>query len=145
MVKQKKRWVLVADGARARVFSKTYHKLEELQDFIGQNLSDTELTTDKPGRGFESANPTRHAYQPRTDWHDHQKTVLAKEICVTLEKANEIHEFEELIVVCPPKTLGTLRETLNPHILAKITAELPNDVTKFTEKEILDFLETKLA
>ena len=129
MLKQKKRWVLVADGARARIFVRTPGKLENAlgEDFIGNNLTDTGLTTDKPGRNYESSNPTRHAYQPRTDWHQYQKTLFAKEICTILEKADEQHEFDELIIICPPKTLGAFRENLSKHIFPKITAEIGKD------------------
>ncbi len=143
MIKQKKRWVLVADGARARIFLKTYGKLENAldHDFIGNNLDDTHLTTDKPGRNYESASYARHSYQPRTDWHQYQETLFSKEICSVLETANERHEFDELILICPPKTLGTIRANLNKHILPKITAEFPKDLTKFSESELVAFLE----
>lgn len=103
MVKQKKTWVLIADGARARIFVKTHKKLDNAlgQDFVGENLRESELGTSKPGRSYESSNPTRHAYQPRTDWHQYQKQLFAKELCEIIEKANENSEFDELIIIFP--------------------------------------------
>lgn len=143
MFKQKKTWVLVADGARARIFMKKSKSLNNVmgQDFVGENLKDSEAGTDKPGRGYESANPARHAYQPRTDWHQYHKELFAKELCDILEKANEALEFDELIIISPPKTLGDIRSHLNKHILCKITAELPKDITKFTEHDLVNYLE----
>lgn len=146
MIKQKKKWVLVADGARGRIFSRTPTGLENAMghDFIGENLKDSDLGSGAPGRVFESAYPGRHAYQPRTDWHQHQKDLFAQELCDVLEKANLNKDFDELILICPPKTLGEMRAHLPKQVLAKVTAEIPKDVTKFTEPELLDFLEREL-
>lgn len=143
MIKQKKTWVLVADGARARIFVKNSNHLTNVmgQDFVGENLKDSEAGTDKPGRGYESANSARHAYQPRTDWHQYHKELFAKELCTILEKANEDAEFDELIIISPPKTLGDIRAHLSKHTLTKVKAELPKDVTKFSEHELVSYLE----
>ena len=146
MFKQKKTWVLVADGARARIFAKGHKKLKNVmgQDFVGENLPDRDLTADKPGRGFESNNPTRHAYEPRTDWHQYQKHLFAKELCAILEKANENSDFDELILISPPKTLGDIRDQLGKQILAKITVEIPKDMTKISEQDLIHFLDREL-
>lgn len=146
MVKQKKTWVLVADGAGAHIFIKGFNKLNNAlgQDFVSDNLKDKDLTSDKPGRGFESSNPTRHAYEPRTDWHQYHKQLFAKDLCTILERANENADFDELIIISPPKTLGDIREYLGKQLLSKVTAEIPKDVTKFTEHELLSYLEKEI-
>lgn len=146
MIKQKKTWVLVADGTRARIFSKKFKSLDNVmgQDFVRDNLKDREIYKDKPGRSFESANPTRHAYQPRTDWHEYNKQLFAKEICALLEKANQNAEFDELIVISPPKMLGGIRDYLDKQILPKITAEIPKDISKLSEHDLLQFLEREM-
>ena len=146
MLKKKKTWVLVADGARARIFVKGHDKLDNAmgQDFVGENLRESELGTSKPGRSYESSNPARHAYQPRTDWHQYQKHLFAKELCIVLEKANESAEFDELIIISPPKTLGDIRGNLGKQTLSKVTAEIPKDITKLTEHELVSYLEREL-
>ena len=147
MIKHKKTWVLVADGTRARIFSKEFKKLSHLmgKDFVSDNLKDSEIYTDKPGRAFESANPTRHAYQPRTDWHEYQKQIFAKELCTVLQKANENADFDELIIISPPKMLGDIRGYLDKQILPKITAEIPKDISKLSEYELLNYLEREMV
>lgn len=146
MIKHKKTWVLVADGTRARIFAKNFKSLNNAmgQDFVADNLRDSEIYIDKPGRSFESSNPTRHAYQPRTDWHEYQKQLFAKEICSILEKASENAEFDELIIISPPKMLGDIRSYLGKHILPKITAEIPKDISKLSEYELLNYLEREM-
>ena len=143
MNKHKKTWVLVADGTRARIFSKGIKKINNIMgsDYISNNLRDSEIYMDKPGRAYESANPTRHAYQPRTDWHQYQKELFAKELCVILEKASQNADFDELIIISPPKMLGDIRSFLGKQILPKITAEIPKDISKFSEHDLLNFLE----
>lgn len=143
MFPKKKVWVLVADGARARIFTKQYRKLTNAmgQDFVADNLKDTEALPDKPGRAFESANSARHAYEPRNDWHEYQKELFAKSLCDILHKASEQSEFDELIIISPPRTLGELRNNLNKQVISKITAEFPKDITKYTEQELAAFLE----
>ena len=147
MIKQKKTWVLVADGTRARLFIKKFKAIEHLMghDLVGDNLRDSEIYMDKPGRSFESANPTRHAYQPRTDWHDYQKQLFAKEICSVLEKAHEQDEFDELIIITPAKMLGNIRNYLGKQILPKIAAEISKDISKLSDHELLSYLEREMA
>jgi len=146
MIKQKKTWVLIADGARARIFVKSYKRLDHImgQDFVSNNLRESEIGTSKPGRGYESANPSRHAYQARTDWHQYQKELFAKELCEILDKATENSDFDELIIISPPKTLGDIREHLSKQTLSKVTAEVHKDITKFTEHELVNYLEREL-
>ncbi len=146
MFKQRKTWVLVADGTRARVFIKKRDKMNNAlgKDFVSDNLQDRDIYMDKPGRAYESSNPTRHAYQPRTDWHQYNKELFAKELCEVIEKASENAEFDELIIISPPKTLGDIRGNLCKQTLSKVTAEIPKDVTKLTEHELVDFLDREL-
>jgi protein required for attachment to host cells len=146
MTKHKKTWVLVADGTRARIFTKNFKSLSNAmgQDFVADNLRDSEIYMDKPGRSFESSNSTRHAYQPRTDWHEYQKQLFAKEICAILAKASENAEFDELIIISPPKMLGDIREYLGKQILSKITAEIPKDISKLSEHDLLNYLEREM-
>ncbi len=146
MIKPKKKWVLVADGAKARIFMARPHELTEAldHDFVAPHIKPSERGSSKPGRSFESANPTRHAYEPRTDWRQHQKELFAQELCKVLEEHDEKKEIDELILIAPPKTLGDLRDHLSKHLFDKVTAEIPKDVTKFTETELLHFLEREV-
>src|SRR5437762_13314526 len=104
--------------------------------------SDSEMY--KTGRAYETANPILHAYQPRTDWHEYQKQIFAKEICTILEKANETSDFDELIIISPPKMLGDIRSYLGKQVVTKITAEIPKDVSKLSEYELLNYLEQEM-
>ena len=146
MKKLKTTWVLVADGTRARIFEKSFKSLNNVmgRDLVADNLRDSEIYMDKPGRSFKSKSETRHAYQPRTDWHEYHKQLFAKEICSILDKANETSDFDELIIISPPKMLGDIRSYLGKQLLPKIAAEIPKDISKLSEYELLNYLEREL-
>lgn len=147
MHKQRITWVLIADGTRARIFEKGHKKLNNVMghDLVNDNLMDREIYMDKPGRSFESATPMRHAYQPRTDWHEHNKELFAKQICSVLDKACETADFDDLVIISPPKMLGGIRSNLAKQILSKIKAEIAKDVSKLSEYELMQYLENSVA
>ncbi len=135
-------WVLVADGARGRVFQKQPEGLRHLDgfDFVGENLKDQDLAKDKPGRSFESSNSTRHAYEPKTDPHEYQKQLFARRLSDFVNKAQEKGEFDELVLVTPAKTLGDLRAHLGKESLQKVKHEILKDVSKLSDHELGKYL-----
>ena len=84
---QKTTYVLIADGARARLFvveEGTADLKPALgQEFIGTNLPSREIGSDRPGRSFDSAGFGRHAMEPPTDPHRHAERVFAQEVSRT--------------------------------------------------------------
>ena len=139
-------WVLIADGARSRVFEKSKHDYAPVEggEMSGNRLRDSEALTDKPGRAFSSAGSSRHDYEPKTSWHDHQKQEFAREISEFINKAFENKEFEHLVIIAPSKTLGELRNFLNKNVQDKVSAEIHKDITKFTDSQIKDFLSNEI-
>jgi protein required for attachment to host cells len=108
-----KTYVLIADGARARLFvvAEGTADLKPAfgQEFIGTNLPSREIGSDRPGRSFDSAGFGRHAMEPPTDPHRHAERVFAQEVAAVLEDARRRNEFQDLVVVAPPKALGDMR------------------------------------
>lgn len=104
-------WILLADGGNARVMERVapFGKLKEIFQLTHPHKSTHEMGDDKPGRAFESASPTRHAYEPHTDPHELQKDNFAKELATLLKDAYQTQKFDELSIVSPPHMLGLLR------------------------------------
>ena len=131
---QKTTYVLIADGARARLFvveEGTADLKPALgQEFIGTNLPSREIGSDRPGRSFDSAGSGRHAMEPPTDPHRHAERVFAQEVAAILEDALRRNEFQHLVVVAPPKALGDLRAKFSDALRNRVTAELNKDLTK---------------
>lgn len=140
-MKRKTTWVLVADGARARILKKTAGSIENAtgMDYVGDNMKDYDLITDAPGRCFDSMGAGRHAYEPPISHHDQQKFDFAKKMCEELGRCQA--DFDELILISPPKILGEIRAKLCKQTLEKVVAEIPKDLTHHTDREVFEFLE----
>lgn len=147
--KLKKTWVLVADGARARIFSQTGAKaaLEPvLTEEDAQSRQPTrDLGTDKPGRAqARIGDGSRHSMAPRADWHEFEKQNFARELAKILDQAAQKEAFDHLVLVAPPKTLGELRAALGKSAEEKITAEINKDLTSISPHDLPAHLEVAL-
>jgi protein required for attachment to host cells len=133
MQKKKVTWILVADGAHARVL---------MNDGAGKGLQPTadgelthslpptrELGTDRPGRTQQHGLNRRQAIQPHVDWHRFEKEKFSKELASLLDAAAERGAFHRLVLVAPPRTLGDLRAALGTKARALVHAELDKDLT----------------
>jgi len=142
-MKKKVTWILVADGARARIL-KSEGPGKGLQPAVGEEFRHElprthEMGTDRPGRVHESATVVRHAIEP-VDWHRFEKEKFAKEMAKILDKAAAAGEFERLVLVAPPRTLGDLRGALAAATKKKVTGELDKDLTQVTLGELPEHL-----
>lgn len=143
-------WILLADAGNARIIERigTFGGMIEIHSLTHTHEATHEHGPDKAGRGFESANSTRHAYQPRTDWHEQQKDHFAKEIVNFLNEAHLTKKFDELYVLAPAKMLGLIRHHItntNHHMGPKVSKEMTKDAVKFTLDEIEDCLDAQAS
>jgi len=111
--------VLVADG-RKLLFLRNegdavQMKLEVEKAEMRINPANRDQATDAPGRTFSGVGDGRSAYQ-ETDFHLLGRGALAG-------------DYESLIVIAPPATLGELRRHYHPEVERRITGELAKDLT----------------
>lgn len=133
-------WVLVADGTRARILAsggpgRGLHPVPG-QEFAVEIPPTHEIGSDRPGRAFESASPTRHAIEPRVDRHRFEKERFAHEIAKVLDQAAQSGTFAHLVLVAPPQALGDLRAALDERTRALIAGEINKDLTAHDDREI---------
>jgi protein required for attachment to host cells len=138
-------WILIADGARARVLAQArdFAPLEpafEQEEFTGSTAQSREIASDRPGRSFDSGGQGRHAMEPPTDPQRYAKYTFARELATRLEEAAHAGRFARLVLVAAPKTLGDLRELLPGVVKAKIVAEIDKDLTKVPGPELAKHL-----
>lgn len=134
-------WVLIADGARARLLAqdKPFEALKpalEQEELTGSTAQSKEIGSDRPGRAFDSAGQGRHAMAPSTDPQRYAKFAFARELVERLEDALHGGRFQHLVLVAAPKTLGDLRELLPPPVKAKVVAELDKDLTHVPVRDL---------
>ncbi len=135
-------WVLIADGARARVLAqgKPFEALKPAlaeEEITGSTAQSKEIGSDRPGRSFDSSGlGGRHAMAPPTDPQRYAKFAFARELAERLEEAAQGGRFDRLILVAAPKTLGDLRELLPGAVKAKVVAEIDKDLTHVPARDL---------
>ena len=142
--KSVKTWVLIADGARARILQSEAHG-DALQPVPGCEFGvddppNRDIDADKPGRTFDSQGTGRHAMEPKTNPHRHRKAEFARHLAGFLEKKRAERAFDRLVIAASPATLGDLRQTLSKGVKAAIGGEIPKDLTGIPDREIADHL-----
>lgn len=141
---QKKNWILLADGGNARIMERVapFGKLKEIFHLTHTHQSTHEQGDDRPGRTFQSASPTRHAYEPPSDWHELQKEDFAKELATLVKDAYQTQKFAELSIVSPPHMLGLLRSQLNNSpVHSRIIKEADKNILSLPLKEVQDYVD----
>lgn len=148
-MKQITTWILVADGSQAHIASHAGRgqALQPVFDDLlhGRNLPDREIMADRPGRAFDSSGQGRHAMEPVTDPHEHDKQVFIKEIAALLDKECQRGRYDRLVICAPPKALGYLRQELSDHVRSKITGELDRDLVHVPLHDLAGHLGEVLA
>jgi protein required for attachment to host cells len=139
-MKSKTTWVLIADGARARLVSavghdKTLHVVEQCE-FKAAHQANRDLERDKPARVFESHGATRHAIEAKVDPHRELKRSFAQEIAEALEDSLAKKHFDRLVIAAAPITLGDLRSAMSDNVKNSVIAEIAMDLTKVPNSDV---------
>ena len=141
-------WVLVADSASARLFSAATPTgpLEELESLTHREgrMHPRELTSDLPGRAFDSAGQGRHAMESHAEPQKQEAIAFARRLAERLDKARSQGEIERLIVVAAPAFLGLLRDHLGMKIRRLVEAEFALNLVRLAPNEIRGHLPEKL-
>ena len=130
-------FVLVADGRKALFFRNEgdaeYPNLQVEHAEEQANPADRDQKTDAAG----AASTTRGGGQfssgggsmGETDFHQQEEDRFAAETADMLKRRALANDFEALIIVAPPKTLGELRKHYHKEVSDRLTGELAKDLT----------------
>ena len=130
-------FVLVADGRKALFFRNEgdaeYPNLQVEHAEEQANPADRDQKTDAAG----AASSTRGGGQfasgggsmGETDFHQQEEDRFAAETADMLKRRALANDFEALIIVAPPKTLGELRKHYHKEVSDRLTGELAKDLT----------------
>ena len=141
---KKKHWVLIADGARARILRLDAKKNDEQPnvrffDITHKRLQ--EIMSDKPGRSFASQGTRRSALEYSSDPERQQEENFAEILIEELERSFSEHEFARLTVIAEPRMLGSLRHRMTPDLKQAVVAEIAKDLTKTPAEDLEAVLE----
>lgn len=137
-----KTWILVADGAQARLFchdgpGKPVRALDH-DDFEGQAVKAREVDRDKPGRTFtnNTMDEGRSAYEPKSNPQDRARHELMREVVEDLNRHAQRNEFDQLIVCAPAQTMASIRELMPKPLRQKVVAEETKNYTGSGEADL---------
>jgi len=139
-------WVVVADQSKARIFtvsdSSKLQPLEELAHPAARELEQN-LTTDRPGRAFDSTGKGRHAMGSSVEPAKQENIRFAKHIFEHIQSAQNNGRCNRLLLVAGPPFLGLLRENLKA--LSGIdVSEVEKNLGQFDAMEIRKHLPKRL-
>lgn len=132
-------YVVVCDGEKALFFRNNgfadIPKLELEREVVQDNPPDREQGSDQPGRAFSSASTHRSAMD-ETDFHQLEQDRFAAQMAEMLKKRALNNEFDRLIVVAPPRTLGEMRKHYHKQVEQRLIGEIGKDLTGHPVVEI---------
>ena len=132
-------FVVVADGRKMLFFRNDgdaqHPNLVVERKRVQDNPSDGDQATDRPGRSFSSVGPGRSAYE-ETDFHQLEEDRFAAETAELLKKRALNNDFEKLIIVAPPKTLGELRKHYHKEVESRLIGEIDKTLTGHSVEDI---------
>ena len=138
-------FVVVADGKKMLFFRNEgdaeFPKLQVERKREQENPPNRDHKTSEAGRRF-SPGSGRSAYED-TDFHQLEEDRFAIETAEMLKRWALRNDFESLVVVAPPKTLGELRKHYHKEVQKRLSAEIAKDLTNMPVEEIEKILQAQ--
>jgi protein required for attachment to host cells len=133
-------FVVVADGQKMLFFRNEgdaeFLKLEVERKREQEVPADRDLKTSEAGRTFDASGGAGRSAYEETDFHQLEEDRFAAETAELLKKRALRNDFDSLIIVAPPKTLGELRKHYHKEVEKRITGEIAKDLTGHPVPEI---------
>jgi len=139
--KKKTTWLLVGDAAKAQLYSISAIPLR-LKKVPSGGFKSTRKTTHGPEHKAESRH-IAHVANGR-GIHQRHEDVFVERVAEALNAAGGEGEFDDLIVVLPPKALAHFRKVVSPAVQKRIKQEIRSEWTHLTIPAIEKHLAARL-
>lgn len=141
-------WVLIADGAQARVLENTGPgkglKLVEGLDWAIEPLQAQDIVTDRPG-SKSGGGAFGGGMEPKTNPVDHRETEFVKSVAQTLDRHQQKGDFDRLVIAAAPIALGDIRKAITAGVKKTVVAELNKDLTNLPTDKLNQHLDGIIA
>lgn len=143
-----KTWVAVVNRSEARLFEMENKKgvpekkltlLKKLENPKGR-LRSRDINADRPGSTATSFAFSRTRLVKKQDPVDRVAEEFAKSISEELEKSQNEHLFDDLILVGEPGFLGKLRAALSKKTTRSVSSTLRKDLVNVPDHEIREYI-----
>ena len=136
--------VLVADG-RKMLFLRNHGDQNQIDlrteaHDEREDRKDRDIKSDAPGTIGQSAGYSGRVAYEETDFHQLEEDRWAKEAAERLRERALRNDFEDLVVVAPPKALGVLRKELHKEVERRILFTCNKEMTDRPIPEIEELL-----
>jgi len=136
---ENKTLVLVADGAKMLLFRNTgdaeYPQLE-VETALEQPHDKTgDIATDSPGRAASSTGGGNSSME-QPDYHQQAEDRFAADTALMLKTRALANDYESLIIVAPPRTLGELRKHYHGEVSKRLSGEIAKDLVNHSVDKI---------
>jgi len=132
-------WVLVADGEHARVVVPAARE-GQFATRIAFDSASAHLPRDagagQVDRRFEAAEAGHHAEKPARDPKVLGEQGFAASVAHHLAAHALRHDFDQLVLVAPGRTLHHLREALGAQATAKVVGSMSKDYAGLSDHEV---------
>ena len=93
-----------------------------------EDLPNSELKSDAAGSNAQSGGFGRPAYE-ETDFHQQEEDRWAVAAAEQVNKRVLQNNFDQLVIIAPPKTLGFIRKKLHKEAERRLLCEIPKEMT----------------
>ncbi|MEA3044302.1 MAG: hypothetical protein QOH47_2140 [Sphingomonadales bacterium] len=136
-------FVLVADGKKSLFFRNegdaAYPNLVVEKKEVDDNPAHHEQASDTAGR----ASNTLGSSMEEVDFHQQEEDRFAAATAGMLKARALRQEYESLVVVAPPRTLGELRKHYHQEVERRLVAEVAKDLVNTPVAEIEKILQAQ--
>ncbi|PSQ92425.1 MAG: host attachment protein [Proteobacteria bacterium SW_6_67_9] len=126
-------WILVADSARARLFTidRPRGPLTETAAYVNpqDRLREQDLDADAPGRGAGN-NGARFAMGHEDGAKAHYAEQFARELSEVLDKGRQAGAYVRLYIMAAPNFLGAIRRFIDDNTSGCIVESFAKDVVR---------------
>ena len=133
-------WVLIADGAQARVLEHTGPgkglKQVEGLDWGMEPLQAQDLVTDRPGSKGGGGGQAHGGMERKTDPVAYRETEFVKAVAATLDRQQQSGAYDRLVIAAAPIALGDLRKAMTAGVKKTVVAELDKDLTNLPTAQL---------
>ena len=142
-------WVVVAESSRAKIYEMDSPQapLRDIREFThpDSRKHEHDLTSDLPGRAFDSMGRNRHAMEANMSAKQHEALLFAQQLSHYLESSRLDKEFDDLIIVSAPAFLGLLRKNLTDATSRRVIQEIDKNLVQHDAAEIRAHLPERIT
>jgi len=139
-------FVLVADGRKSLFFRNQgdadFPNLEVERKEFHENPAHHEQASDLAGQSMKTMDG-RGGSMEEVDFHTLEESRFAAETAAMLKEGALRNDYEALVVVAPPRTLGELRKHYHKEVEKRLVAEVAKDLVNVPVAEIEKILQAQ--